>query len=333
MTTTKTTETKNEFATEHKTYEDTSLFPRRSNLTVKMISSYQHKETEQQQMGACLSPSQQPRHFVGFFRSSAILLLLVCNIALSSSVVVVVAFTPSLILRHHRDIGHSTVHTQNHPRDQAGRQQLQDRWSFSATSAAVSVLDKPTTTTKRTTEGDVVRSVPQDNNKDRVYTVQILMSDTGGGHRASANAIRDALDVLYPGKFVCDIVDLYSEYGPFWPYNDYPRMYKIMAKYSWMWDLFYKFGETDFGLALNEFLLTTFCTPSFKQCLQRTVDPETMVSPKKRADMVVSVHPLCQDVPLKILEKLDGGKRTTPFVTVVTDLGGAHKTWFNPRYG
>ena len=32
------------------------------------------------------------------------------------------------------------------------------------------------------------------------YTIQILMSDTGGGHRASANALRDALDVLYPVK-------------------------------------------------------------------------------------------------------------------------------------
>jgi len=56
----------------------------------------------------------------------------------------------------------------------------------------------------------------------------------------------------------------------------------------------------------------------------------------RRADMVVSVHPLTQDIPLKILNYLDtDGKsrkegRTTPFATVVTDLGGAHPTWFNP---
>lgn len=35
---------------------------------------------------------------------------------------------------------------------------------------------------------------------DDVCTVQILMSDTGGGHRASANALRDAFDVLHPGR-------------------------------------------------------------------------------------------------------------------------------------
>jgi 1,2-diacylglycerol 3-beta-galactosyltransferase len=58
----------------------------------------------------------------------------------------------------------------------------------------------------------------------------------------------------------------------------------------------------------------------------------------RRADMVVSVHPLTQDIPLRILNFLDsnGQSRTegrkTPFVTIVTDLGGAHPTWFNPGY-
>jgi 1,2-diacylglycerol 3-beta-galactosyltransferase len=160
------------------------------------------------------------------------------------------------------------------------------------------------------------------------------MSDTGGGHRASANALKDAFDVLHPGKFECDIVDIYTEYGPFWPYNDYVAMYKLMAEYDFLWDIFYHFGETDLGLWLNEVLLTTFCFDPFKQCMNRPSG-----STGKRADMVVSVHPLCQDIPLKILSDLDSnGKsrdpsaRETPFVTVVTDLGGAHKTWFNPKY-
>jgi 1,2-diacylglycerol 3-beta-galactosyltransferase len=168
---------------------------------------------------------------------------------------------------------------------------------------------------------------------DDVCTVQILMSDTGGGHRASANAIRDAFDVLYPGRFECDIVDIYSEYGPFWPINSYPTIYKIMAEYSFLWEYFYNFGETDFGLWLNEFLLDVFCFEPFKECLNRPSG-----STNKRADMIVSVHPLCQDTPLKILAELDSNRasrelsaRETPFVTVVTDLGGAHKTWFNKK--
>lgn len=165
-----------------------------------------------------------------------------------------------------------------------------------------------------------------------VCTVQILMSDTGGSHRASANALRDAFDVLYPGKFECDIVDIYTEYGPFWPFNGYVEGYKLMAKYTFLWDIFYRFGETDLGLWLNDFLLTVFCFDPFTECLAKTF-PST----GKRADMVVSVHPLCQDLPLTILAHIDSNglskepqDRTTPFVTVVTDLGGAHKTWFNP---
>ncbi len=41
-------------------------------------------------------------------------------------------------------------------------------------------------------------------------------------------------------------------------------------------------------------------------------------------DIVISMHPLCQIVPLKALNLVGGGKRVIPFVTVVTDLGGAH---------
>jgi hypothetical protein len=168
---------------------------------------------------------------------------------------------------------------------------------------------------------------------DEVCTIQILMSDTGGGHRASANALRDAFNTLHPGKIECDIVDIFTEYGPIWPFNDYPRMYKIMAEYSFLWDWFYRFGETAFGLALNEFMMELFCFDAFTTCLDRPSG-----STSKRADLVVSVHPLCQDIPLKILSSLDSNgatkdpdARTTPFVTVVTDLGGAHPTWFNPK--
>jgi len=124
------------------------------------------------------------------------------------------------------------------------------------------------------------------------------------------------------------------EYGNVWPYTDYPALYKFGAKYPILWDLFYKFGCTSFGLWLNEFLLTTFCFDSFRECLNRPSG-----STNKRADMVLSVHPLCQDVPLKALTNLDTSgasrdpnDRTTPFVTVVTDLGGAHPTWFSPKY-
>ena len=190
----------------------------------------------------------------------------------------------------------------------------------------------PSHHTRRSTFQFASATTRDDVTDNDVCTIQILMSDTGGGHRASANALRDAFDILYPGKIQCDIVDIYTEYGPFWPYNDYVNGYKLMAEYDFLWDAFYHFGATDFGLCLNELLLETFCFEPFKECLNR---PSGTTS--KRADMVVSVHPLCQGLPLKILAHLDtNGKtrdpnaRTTPFATVVTDLGGAHPAWFHP---
>lgn len=172
-------------------------------------------------------------------------------------------------------------------------------------------------------------------------TIQILMSDTGGGHRASANALRDAFDVLheteperFPMKISCDIVDIYTDYGPCFPFNAYVPLYKIMAEYTFLWKWFYEFGASPFGLWLNDFALELVCFDNFRECMTRDpLDPESSNGP--RADMVVSVHPLCQDLPLKILSSLDtdgasrSSGRTTAFATVVTDLGGAHPTWFN----
>lgn len=44
--------------------------------------------------------------------------------------------------------------------------------------------------------------------------ILILMSDTGGGHRASAKAIETALGQLYPGRGLeVEILDIWSSYA------------------------------------------------------------------------------------------------------------------------
>lgn len=45
-------------------------------------------------------------------------------------------------------------------------------------------------------------------------------------------------------------------------------------------------------------------------------------------DLIIAVHPLLQEVPLKILAF---DKRRVPFVTVVTDFTAFHPTWFHPE--
>jgi len=191
-------------------------------------------------------------------------------------------------------------------------------------------------------------------NSDEVATIQILMSDTGGGHRASANALRDAFTTLheayprqYPVRITCDIVDIYTDYGPF-PYNQFVPAYKIMAEYSFLWKWAYETGGTPFGLWFYDVMCELLCFNPFMECIMRNSISQgegggmvvnkksSSTTPSNRADMVISVHPLCQSIPLKILTYLDTDGtsrslgRTTPFVTVVTDLGGAHPSWFNP---
>ena len=72
---------------------------------------------------------------------------------------------------------------------------------------------------------------PRHGSKKRVL---MLISDTGGGHRASAQALESMLDGLRPGETDVRIVDVFTEYCP-WPYNKFVPGYQVMATHSWMW--------------------------------------------------------------------------------------------------
>jgi 1,2-diacylglycerol 3-beta-galactosyltransferase len=149
--------------------------------------------------------------------------------------------------------------------------------------------------------------------------VLFLMSDTGGGHRASSKALVNALERLYPGKIDAEIVDIWTEHAG-WPYRNFVPYYAIMAKRTWMWRMMWYYGRFWPTRKLQEIATRIQCSRRFGKCIADA-----------KPDLVVSVHPLCQDIPLRQLAKIDGGSRKTPFVTVVTDLGSAHNTWFDGR--
>eukprot|EP00250_Pteridium_aquilinum_P012958 c21046_g2_i1 orf=1-588(-) len=54
--------------------------------------------------------------------------------------------------------------------------------------------------------------------------VLILMSDTGGGHRASAEAIKAAFGLEYGDKYQVSVTDLWTDHTP-WPFNQLPKSY------------------------------------------------------------------------------------------------------------
>ncbi|CAM9935920.1 unnamed protein product [Scytosiphon promiscuus] len=147
--------------------------------------------------------------------------------------------------------------------------------------------------------------------------VLILMSDTGGGHRASAQALKAAFDELYPGAVDVDIVDLWTTHAK-WPFNKFVSAYQFMAKRPPIWRAFWEYGRFPLTRQITNEMANFKCHKRFRSMLE-----------EYKPDLVVSVHPLCQEVPIRVMKKMGGGVRKIPFVTVVTDLGGAHPTWFH----
>ena len=149
--------------------------------------------------------------------------------------------------------------------------------------------------------------------------VLILMSDTGGGHRASAEALRAGFQELYGEKYKIDVVDLWSRHTP-WPFNQLPKSYSFMVKYPFIW----RANFTATQPRIVHIPLASVASAIVSASVSEAYD---MYDP----DLVISVHPLMQHVPVRVLrQRIAGGvqQKHTAFATVVTDLTTCHNTWF-----
>lgn len=146
--------------------------------------------------------------------------------------------------------------------------------------------------------------------------VVFLMSDTGGGHRASANALVEAFDHLHGPAVRCEVVDVFAEYAH-WPLNRLPRLYRpLVDRYGWLWRLFWHAGERSRIWRVAVATVRRWHAGSFEQLFA-----------DYPADLFVSVHPLLNHAPLwEVRRRMPG----TPFATVVTDLATAHPVWYAP---
>lgn len=151
-------------------------------------------------------------------------------------------------------------------------------------------------------------------NRSRIL---ILMSDTGGGHRASAQALQAAFAARYPGRFEVEIVDLWTDYTP-WPINRFPRLYSpIIGRALWLWKLLWLVFENERGHSASLRLVYLLCRNRLRKVLQA-----------HRPHLIISVHPLMQHLVMWMLEQ-EGAE--IPFATVVTDLASFHHGWFHAR--
>lgn len=150
----------------------------------------------------------------------------------------------------------------------------------------------------------------------KVKKVLILMSDTGGGHRASAEAIKAAFNQEFGDEYQVFVTDLWTEHTP-WPFNQLPRSYNFLVKHEALWKMTY-YGSAPKLVHQPHFAATA-------AFIAREVEKGLM---KYQPDIIISVHPLMQHVPLRILRS-KGLLQKIVFTTVVTDLSTCHPTWFH----
>lgn len=146
--------------------------------------------------------------------------------------------------------------------------------------------------------------------------VLFLSSDTGGGHRASAESLAKSFQNHYPGT-TYDLLDVWTDHGV-WPYYNLVPSYQHLSAHPKQWRLFYH-------LSNNYLYELAYDFHSWLTCERRIRRRIKQYNP----DVVVSVHPTMNHVPLiatRKVAKKDG--RHIPFFTVVTDFGSAHTTWF-----
>ncbi|KAG7362836.1 monogalactosyldiacylglycerol synthase family protein [Nitzschia inconspicua] len=165
-----------------------------------------------------------------------------------------------------------------------------------------------------------ISSLPRDEpTKLKGLKVLFLSSDTGGGHRASAESLARQFELLFPGSSY-DLLDLATEaYLP--PYNSIVPYYKHLSAHPTQWKILYGVSNSramDRVVETNIKMMTVLCERSIRKRIKAY-----------HPDVVVSVHPLQTSVPILSCAKIshETGKHL-PMFTVVTDLGSAHRTWF-----
>lgn len=146
-----------------------------------------------------------------------------------------------------------------------------------------------------------------------VKKVLFLMSDTGGGHRAAAKAITDALTMRY-GDVETTMVDVYRQC--------YPPLYYMPEFYPWIvrhapqvYGYSFRSSDTPLGSAFS--VNSMYWMNGHR--LRRMVRDNP-------ADVVVSVHSVITRPSMRAFQAFD---RRPPFLTVVTDLVTTHRLWFD----
>ncbi len=144
--------------------------------------------------------------------------------------------------------------------------------------------------------------------------VLFLFSDTGGGHRSATEAMIEALELEYPGRFEATKVDFFREYYPR-PLKFAPEIYPPISRLPQAWGFSFKVSD---GRGRTK-VASELAYPYLRRAAQRLVK-------ENPADLIVSVHPLVNTTLMRAMRR-----SPRPYLTVVTDLVSTHAFWFDRR--
>src|SRR3990172_1519743 len=72
--------------------------------------------------------------------------------------------------------------------------------------------------------------------------IVLLFSDTGGGHRSAAEAIAEAVEVEFPGRFETRLLDAFKSYAPI-PLNQSAALWPELVRRPQTWGLAYRLSN------------------------------------------------------------------------------------------
>jgi len=111
------------------------------------------------------------------------------------------------------------------------------------------------------------------------------------------------------------VKDVWKEYTG-WPLNDMERSYKFMVKHVQLWKVAFHSTSPKW---IHSCYLAAIAAYYAKE-----VEAGLM---EYKPEIIISVHPLMQHIPLWVLKWQELQKRVL-FVTVITDLNTCHPTWY-----
>lgn len=145
-----------------------------------------------------------------------------------------------------------------------------------------------------------------------------LFSDTGGGHRAAAQAVSSEIQQLYGNAAQVELLDFFKALGR-WPFPHFPGWYPTMVKYHGIpWGIGYHLTDRQHSVKTLSRLAWPYSGPAIRRVLAQ-----------HPADVIVSFHAV---VNYSLQMALQRRGRRIPLATVVLDLVSIHAAWFAPGY-